>query len=140
MNRLLMSGLSLRMNVKNVWYAISSPGQCPARISNAYPVTLSVSQNARTLSGCYCLRFCFCRKTAVVMPGTGSNLALVCLRYTMVDNGQEYSLKYWATRSFARTDHSFACSGLLASLAPSAALTRVLARSLRSLPHSWGSD
>ena len=36
--------------------------------------------------------------------------------------------KYWATRSsvrsFARTAHLFACSGLLASLAPSAALTR----------------
>ena len=28
--------------------------------------------------------------------------------------------------SFARTAHSFACSGLLASLAPSAALTRLL--------------
>ena len=32
---------------------------------------------------------------------------------TMVDNSQEYRLKYWATRScvrsFARTPHSFAC-------------------------------
>ena len=40
---------------------------------------------------------------------------------TMVENSQEYRLKYWATRSFvrsfARTAHSFACSGLLASLA-----------------------
>ena len=36
--------------------------------------------------------------------------------------------------SFARTAHSFACSGLLASLAPSAALSRSLAR---SLPRSW---
>ena len=39
---------------------------------------------------------------------------------------QEYRLKYWATRSsvrlFARTAHSFACCGLLSSLAPSAAL------------------
>ena len=42
-------------------------------------------------------------------------------------------------RPFARTAHSFACSGLLASLAPSAALTRSLARSLRSLPRSWES-
>ena len=45
----------------------------------------------------------------------------------MVQNSQEFSLKYWATRSsvrsFALTAHSFACSGLLASLAPSAALT-----------------
>ena len=60
---------------------------------------------------------------------------------TMVDNSQEYRLKYWATRSsvrlfactahsFACTAHSFACSGLLASLAPSAALTRSHARSL----------
>ena len=54
-------------------------------------------------------------------------------------NSQEYRLKYWATRSsvhsFSRTAHSFACSGLLALLTPSAALTRSLARSLRSLPH-----
>ena len=50
--------------------------------------------------------------------------------FTMVDNSQEYRLQYWATRSsvhsFARTAHSFACSGLLASLAPSAALTHSL--------------
>ena len=63
---------------------------------------------------------------------------------TLVDNSQKYRLQYWATRSsvrsFARTAHSFACSGLLASLAPSAALTRSLARSLRSLPCSWGSE
>ena len=61
----------------------------------------------------------------------------------MVDNSQEYRLQYWATRSsvrsFARIAHSFACSGLLASLAPSAVLTRSLARSLRSLPRSWES-
>ena len=42
--------------------------------------------------------------------------------------------KYWATHSsvpsFARTAHSFACSGLLASLAPSASLTHLLAHSL----------
>ena len=42
--------------------------------------------------------------------------------------------------SFALTTHSFACSGQLASLAPSAALTRSLARSLRSLPRSWESE
>ena len=62
----------------------------------------------------------------------------------MVDNSQEYRLKYWATRSsvrsFTRTAHSFACSRLLASLASSAALTRLLARSLRSLPCSWVSE
>ena len=62
----------------------------------------------------------------------------------MVDNSQEYRLKYWATRSsvrsFARTAHSIACSGLLASLASSAALTPSLARSLRSLPRSWDSE
>ena len=56
----------------------------------------------------------------------------------MVWNKQELRRKYWATRScvglFARTALSFACSGLLASLAPSAVLTRLLARSLRSLP------
>ena len=47
-------------------------------------------------------------------------------------------VEYWAIRSpvpsFARTAHSFACSALLASLARPAALTRSLARSLRS---SW---
>ena len=62
----------------------------------------------------------------------------------MVWNKQESRRKYWATRSsvrlFARTAHSFACSGLLASLAPSAELTRSLARSLRSLPRSWESE
>ena len=59
-------------------------------------------------------------------------------------NKQEKRRKYWATRlsvrSFARTAHSFAGSGLLASLAPSAALTHSLARSLFSLPRSWGSE
>ena len=43
-------------------------------------------------------------------------------------------IEYWATRSsvrsFARTAYSFACSGLLTSLAPSAALTRSLTPSL----------
>ena len=52
-------------------------------------------------------------------------------RCTMGQNSQESGRKYWATRSsvrsLARTGHSFACSGLLASLAPSAALTRSLA-------------
>ena len=60
---------------------------------------------------------------------------------TVVRNKQNSRRKYWVTRSsvrsFARTAHSFACSGLLASLMPSAALTRSLARSLRSLPRSW---
>ena len=64
--------------------------------------------------------------------------------FAMVENSQEYRLRYWATRSsvrsFAHTAHSFACSGLLASLAPSAALTRSLARSLRSHPRSWDSE
>ena len=54
----------------------------------------------------------------------GKRWNFVC---TLVDNSQEYRLQNWATsssvRSFARTAHSFACSGLLASLAPSAALT-----------------
>ena len=63
---------------------------------------------------------------------------------TMVENSQEYSLKYWATRSsvrsFARPALLFACSSLLASLACSAALTRSLARSLRSLPSLWDSE
>ena len=53
-----------------------------------------------------------------------------CGSGTMVQNNQEYRLRYWATRSsvpsFARTAQSFACSGLLASLAPSAALTHSL--------------
>ena len=63
---------------------------------------------------------------------------------TMVQISQESRRKYWATRlsvrSFTRTAHLFACSGLLASLTPSAALTRSLARSLRSLPRSWESE
>ena len=50
----------------------------------------------------------------------------------------------WSTgplaRPFARTAHSFACSALIASLAPSAALTRSLARSLCSLPSSWDNE
>ena len=62
----------------------------------------------------------------------------------MVWNKQESRRKYWATRSavrsFSRTAHSLACSGLLASLMPSAALTHLLARSLRSLPRSWESE
>ena len=59
---------------------------------------------------------------------------------TVVWKNQESRRKYWATRSsvrsFARTAHSLACSGLLASLAPSAALTHSLARSLTSLTPS----
>ena len=57
---------------------------------------------------------------------------------TLVQNNQEYRLKYWATRSsvlpIIRTAHSFACSTLLASLMGSAALTCLLARLLCSLP------
>merc|ERR1719414_494713 len=60
---------------------------------------------------------------------------------TVGQNNQKSRLQYWATRSyirsFARTAHSFTCSGLLASLAPSAALTRSLARSLLRL---WDSE
>ena len=52
---------------------------------------------------------------------------------TMVQNRQEYRLKYWVTRLFA-------CSGLLTSLTPSAALTRSLTRSLRSWTRSWESE
>ena len=55
----------------------------------------------------------------------------------MVENSQEYRLKYWATRSsvrsFARTAHSFACSGLLASLHPP---LRSLVCSLAHFAHS----
>ena len=63
---------------------------------------------------------------------------------TVGQNNQKCRLKYWATRSsihpFARTAHSFHCSSLFASLAPSAALTRSLAYSLCSLPGSWESE
>ena len=76
-----------------------------------------------------CFRWLTRRSTAV---GFG--------RRTVVWNKQESRHKYWATRSsicsFACTAHSFACSGLLASLAPTATLTRSLACSLRSLPRS----
>ena len=53
----------------------------------------------------------------------GFKSTLPCLRGTMVQRYQEYSL----THPFARTAHSFACSALLALLARSAALTRSLA-------------
>ena len=61
---------------------------------------------------------------------------------TLVQNNQEYRLKYWATRSsicsFACTAHLFACSSQLASLTGCAALTRLLARSLcHSLDSKW---
>ena len=55
----------------------------------------------------------------------------------MVENNQEYRSTGPLARPFARTAHSLVCSGLLASLAPSAALTRSLAHSLHSLPRSW---
>ena len=64
--------------------------------------------------------------------------AVYNLQLTMGQINQEYRLEYWATRSsvrlFARTAHLFACFGLFASLAPSAALTRLL---ICSLPRSW---
>ena len=57
---------------------------------------------------------------------------------TLVWINRKYRRKYWATRSsvrsFARTALSFSCSALLA------AITRPLARSLRSLPSSWESE
>ena len=66
---------------------------------------------------------------------------------TVGQNNQEYRWVYWATRSsvrsFACTAYSFACSALLALLTRSAALTRSLAHSLRSvrlLPRSWDSE
>ena len=69
----------------------------------------------------------FWRCTMALWPGTNKNR----------------DVKYWATRSsvrsFARTAHSFACSALLPSLAPSAALNHLLTRSLRSLPRLWES-
>ena len=71
-------------------------------------------------------------------------LGVIFSRCTMVWNKQESRRKCWVThsyvRSFARTAHSFACSGLLASLAPSAALIRSLACSLRWLPYSWETE
>ena len=54
----------------------------------------------------------------------------------MGQNNQKPRIKYWATRSsvplFASTAHSLACSAQFALLA----LTRLLARSLPSLPRS----
>ena len=53
---------------------------------------------------------------------------------TVGQNSQKLGCKYWTTRSsvrqFARTALSFACSTQLASFARSAALTRMLTRSL----------
>ena len=66
-----------------------------------------------------------------------NSLDKYCSRRTVVKKSHELKHKYWATCSSVR---SFACSGLLASLPPSTALTRSLARSLRSLPHSWESE
>ena len=78
------------------------------------------------------------------LPTSWQHSSFFSHQCTTVQTNQESRLKYWATRSsvcsFARTAHSFACSGLLASLAPSAALTRSLARSLHSLPRSWESE
>ena len=89
-----------------------------------------------------CLWFGFLTLSSIV--ATNPQIHASTNPSTMVQISQESRRKYWATRSsvrsFARTAHSFACSGLLASLAPSAALTRSLARSLRSLPRSWESE
>ena len=61
--------------------------------------------------------------------------------HTVVWKSQGSILKHWATRSsirsFACTAHSFACSFLLALLARSSALIRLLACSFCSLPSSW---
>ena len=74
----------------------------------------------------------------------GENVTRLTRQSTVGQNSQELGRKYWATRSsvrsFARTAHLFACSALLPSLARSIALTRSLARSLLSLPHSWKSE
>ena len=48
----------------------------------------------------------------------------------MVRNNKESLCKYWATRFFAQTAHSLACSSLLTFLARSVALIYLLARSL----------
>ena len=66
-----------------------------------------------------------------------SSQPLCAYQRTVVWNKQEKGRKYWATRSFARTAHLFACSRQLASLVHSAALTCLLACSLCSLPRSW---
>ena len=70
--------------------------------------------------------------------GSGGGVSVVNeLDFTVGQNIRVNRLENWAirssVRSFARNAHSFACSGLLHSLAPSAALTRSPARSLRSL-------
>ena len=58
--------------------------------------------------------------------------------------GNHMGRKYWATRSsvrsFARTAHSFACSGLFALLVSSAALTHSLTRSVHSLARRKEND
>ena len=55
---------------------------------------------------------------------------------TVCQSNQKYRLQYWATRrSVVRSQRS-----LVRLLAPSAALTCSLARSLRSLPHSWENE
>ena len=62
----------------------------------------------------------------------------------MVDNSQEYRLKYWATRSsirsFTRTAHSFACFGLLRSRPPLHSLVCSLAHFAHSLARGTVND
>ena len=119
------------------------PALVLARIRPSGPAT---SCNTVVLRDVGVVRLIGARFTAIALDGTHG----VSQRFdrhpfldhrTMVWNTQEKRRKYWATRSsvrsFVRTTHSFARSGLLASLALSAALTRLLARSLCSLPRSW---
>ena len=87
------------------------------------------------------------RTNSEVTQGQALDLSVapfLACRCSVGQNNPGNRLEYWATRSsvrsFACTAHFFACSGLLASLAPSAALNRSLARSLRLLPNSWDSD
>ena len=76
------------------------------------------------------------RATLPTVPA--QNATWTSIQRAVVWNKQE--CKHWATRSsvrsFACTAHSFTCSRLLASLVPSAALSHLLARSLRSPPRS----
>ena len=63
-------------------------------------------------------------------------------RRTVGQNKQDYRLEYWATRSsipsLTCTGHSIDCSTLLASLARSAVLTRLLPRSAALIPSLVG--
>ena len=102
------------------------------------------------------IKSCICySETIFTKRQLGQNASAVCFSFiflfgakshqsTMVKNSEEYRLKYWATqssvRSFARPAYSFACSRLLPLLVPSAALNRLLTRSLCLLLCSWDSE